>query len=200
MSKKTISERLEFTKAINNLSKSKESFIEAVKVMETYKEETLTQLDLAINDKKTELNNLSNEYEIKTKDLQISLEQEIRQYGYDKAVELIGEEGQSVIDNEVLENLKTASENNDSIVEEAIKEENKKGTIALNSLKKHLELENKALMADLTAQVKQKEAECINLYKTIDTLKEEIREQRLLTKQVAEASSKGQISQVIGKQ
>ena len=63
-----------------------------------------------------------------------------------------------------------------------------------------MELENKANMADLVAQVKQKEAECKNLYQTIDTLKEEIREQRQLTKQVAEASSKSQISQVIGKQ
>jgi len=200
MSKKIVSERLELTKAINNLSKCQTSFAEAVKTIEALNEETLTQLDLAINDKKNELDKLTGYFDIEKKNLQIALDQEIKQYGYDKAVEIVGAQDQTVIDNEILEQLQASSEANTDAIKEAVKEESDKGKIALASLKKHMELESKATMADLNAQVKQKEAECKNLYETINTLKEEIREQRQLTKQVAEASSKSQISQVIGKQ
>ena len=96
MSKKIVSERLELTKAINNLSKCQISFAEAVKTIEALNEETLTQLDLAINDKKNELDRLTGDFDIERKNLQIALDQEIKQYGYDKAVELIGGQGQTV--------------------------------------------------------------------------------------------------------
>ena len=61
------------------------------------------------------------------------------------------------------------------------------------------ELNHKAETADMKAQIDQQKREVDMLYKTIENLKHEISEQRTLTKEVAQASSKSQISQKFGK-
>ena len=64
---------------------------------------------------------------------------------------------------------------------------------------KTLELTHKANNAQLMAQVEQQKKEIQVLTNTIENLKSELKEQRELTKQVAQASSKSQINQTIGK-
>lgn len=62
-----------------------------------------------------------------------------------------------------------------------------------------MDLTHKATNAQLVAQVEQQKKEIAILNSTIEGLKSEMREQRELTKQVAQASSKSQINQTIGK-
>lgn len=78
-------------------------------------------------------------------------------------------------------------------------EETKKYNAQLKSETTTIELTHKANNAVLQAQVEQQKKEIIVLQQTIDSLKAEIREQRELTKEVAQASSKAQITQTIGK-
>jgi hypothetical protein len=61
------------------------------------------------------------------------------------------------------------------------------------------DLNNKIINADYKAQVEQQKKEITVLNQTIQSLKDDIREQRELTKEVAQASSKSQINQTIGK-
>jgi len=62
-----------------------------------------------------------------------------------------------------------------------------------------MDLTHKASNAQLVAQAEQQKKEIKVLSDTIENLKSELREQRELTKQVAQASSKSQITQTIGK-
>ena len=62
-----------------------------------------------------------------------------------------------------------------------------------------MDLTHKANNAKLVAQVEQQQKEIAVLNSTIENLKSEMKEQRELTKQVAQASSKSQINQTIGK-
>ena len=62
-----------------------------------------------------------------------------------------------------------------------------------------LDLTHKANNATLQTQVEQQKKEILVLQQTIEGMKAEIREQRELTKEVAQASSKAQITQSIGK-
>lgn len=78
-------------------------------------------------------------------------------------------------------------------------EETKKYNAQLKSETTTLELTHKANNAALQAQVEQQKKEITVLQQTIDSLKSEIKEQRELTKEVAQASSKAQITQTIGK-
>lgn len=69
----------------------------------------------------------------------------------------------------------------------------------LDNDNKMMDLTNKASNAQLTAQVDQQLKEIKVLNSTIENLKSELKEQRELTKQVAQASAKSQISQNFGK-
>lgn len=62
-----------------------------------------------------------------------------------------------------------------------------------------IDLKHKAASAQLVAQVEQQKKEIMVLNDTIANLKFELKEQRELTKEVAQASSKSQINQTIGK-
>ena len=71
--------------------------------------------------------------------------------------------------------------------------------IAINSAIRTKELEHKAEVAELSAQVKQKTLEIESLHKEIDNLRSEVASQRKLTQAVAEASKAPPITQSFGK-
>lgn len=82
----------------------------------------------------------------------------------------------------------------------SIKEEEKaKYKHQLDMDTKTMDLTHKATNANLNAQVEQQKREIEVLHNTIENLKSELKEQRELTKQVAQAGAKSQITQTIGK-
>ncbi len=78
-------------------------------------------------------------------------------------------------------------------------EELKKYNTQLKNETTTIELTHKANNAVIQAQVDQQKKEIQVLHQTIDNLKSELKEQRELTKEVAQASSRAQINQTIGK-
>jgi len=78
-------------------------------------------------------------------------------------------------------------------------EESKKYSAQLKSETTTIELTHKANNAATQAQVEQQKKEIQVLQSTIENLKSELKEQRELTKEVAQASSRAQITQTIGK-
>lgn len=82
---------------------------------------------------------------------------------------------------------------------QAREEEKAKCQAKLDIDTKTLDLTHKANNATLNAQVEQQKKEILVLNSTIENLKSELKEQRALTKEVAQASAKGQINQTIGK-
>ena len=81
-----------------------------------------------------------------------------------------------------------------------IKEEEKnKYQDKLNMDIRTIDLTHQLNNAQIAAQLEQQKKEILVLNNTIESLKSELKEQRELTKQVAQASSKSQINQTIGK-
>lgn len=78
-------------------------------------------------------------------------------------------------------------------------EESKKYNAQIKSETTTIELTHKANNASTQAQVEQQKKEIQVLHQTIENLKLELKEQRELTKEVAQASSRAQITQTIGK-
>lgn len=78
-------------------------------------------------------------------------------------------------------------------------DEQKKYTAQLKNEMSIFELKSKAENSEIKAQVEQQKREIEMLNRVIENLKTELAEQRTLTKEVAQASSKSQITQKFGK-
>lgn len=111
----------------------------------------------------------------------------------DELGEILNREQKSLKDYEDLK--KTFDKQCDTIRNEEIK----KYSAQLKAESNTMELTHRANNAQLQAQVEQQKREILMLSQTIESLKAEIREQRDLTREVAQASSKAQITQTIGK-
>ena len=197
------SDTLVFAKAINKLTQKQDEFKKIVEEMKELKAETLMNIQLELKTKREELDSLKKEFETKKKDLEIKVELECKEYGYKKALEILEEHGEIAVNGEEYNELKASVEN---VKDELHKEMVKKVEICKAEAKKTLtqamtnkELEHKAEIAMLTATVEQLKKERNTYESTISSLKSEIAAQRELTKQVAEASKQGAISQTFGK-
>lgn len=165
-----------------------------------------TKMNLLENDYKNKQNSLTNEF----KNNQIKVSQDLMEYKL-KACETLAKENGYVLikqsDKDILEKNKAVIEQNyndlkDKFDTECNKikhsEENKYKTELKNAMS-IFELKNKAENADMKAQVDQQKREIEVLHNTINNLKNELVEQRQLTKEVAQASAKSQITQKFGK-
>ncbi len=206
MSKRTTkseSDTLAFAKAINKLIQKQEDFAKVIQEMNDLKAETLTGIQLELKTKREELDNLDKEYENKKKDLQIKVDQEFKEYAYQKAVEVLEEHGEIAVDeesyNELKESVETVREELEEEMANKVTEEKSQASKELEQALKTKTLEYKAEKATLEATVEQLTKERQTYESTIDNLKFEIAAQRELTKQVAEAGKQGAISQTFGK-
>jgi len=99
--------------------------------------------------------------------------------------------------NRDLEDIKKKFDSNCNLIRT---EEKNKYELELKRQKETQELTHKTNCAEMKAQLDQQKREIDMLNKTIETLKLEIAEQRNLTKEIANASSKAQINQRFGKE
>lgn len=169
-----------------------------------YEDDIFKNLDLQIDTKQQELTELTKEYENKETDLKISTNQAYREHAYNKALEVLEEHEEIAISEDKYEGMKEElvelRDKLEAEVEKAIAMEKQKGTVALKAAVANCELQHKAEVAEIRATSMQKEGQVEMLMQTIDSMKEEIAEQRKLTQAVAEASKQGAISQNFGKQ
>lgn len=192
------SERLELATAISNLTSKQDAFIKAIDILENFKTETLTSLDLQIDAKKLELNALSEDYKHQMRSGEIETDQYLAEYKYNGALEVLKKSDEVPISiselNMTRTELETLRQDRSEELETLKKKERERSAKELNAVLNNSQLKHKAEIAGLTASVDQQKKEISTLEKTIQNLQHELAEQRKLTKDVAEASRQGAIT------
>jgi hypothetical protein len=203
-------DRMQLAASINNLVLRGEQFASAVESLKNFSSERLVQLDMQISSKKQEysdlLQSLDNEYKIRGqqmeneyKNRQIKLKQELDEFGLSMAEKVLSLQGLTPVIKEDYQALQTemtqlkskiAVEMSQAVAAEAQKWKQDKD-FALQSR----DLQHKAEIASLTAEVEQQKKEIAMLNSQLSNMKAEIAAQRELTKEVAQAGAKAQISQ-----
>lgn len=198
----TDSDTLAFAKAITKLTQKQQDFIHAVEDVKTLKAETFTNMQLELIAKRSELTNLKKEYDVLKKDLQIKLDQEIKEYAYDKAVDILTEAGDIAVNEEEFKELEERITTIEKEMEEKmvaeLSSQKKASRQGLEIAIRTKNLEHKAEIAMLTARVEHMTKERETFESTVSSMKEEIAAQRELTKQVAQASKNSAINQTFG--
>lgn len=196
------SDRLQLAQAINNIVVRGESFVGALEQLSNFSKERLVELDLKIESKKQEYEDLMSKLENHYKDTEIKLKQNLQENKLQAVKEVLSTMDMICISNvqfnDVQHELQTLKSNYQTQLDKAIETEKEKATNHLNTTLKTLDLSHRAEIATLKAQTEQQIKEISVLNETIKNLKHEINEQRLLTKEVAIASSKSQIQQSFG--
>lgn len=207
------SDRLQFAVAINNLTAKSEALVAALQEIQTFDREKIQSIEMKLEAKKKEYadmtQTLTAQYEQAQKDLEnelidtkIKQSQEIRQHGLTAANNLLQTMGMTSISGEklnaMISELASIKEISSSALTKAVQDAQNQADARLERELSAIQLQHKAAIASLEAQVQQQVKEIRVLNDTISGLKHELSEQRQLTKEVAQASSKSQISQNFG--
>jgi hypothetical protein len=197
------SDRLLLAQSIHNLVARGEAFTAALDSLQQFSKEKLLELDMKIETKKKEYQDLCVQMENSFKDTEIKMRQNLAENKLQAVKEVLAGLDMISIKTSLYEEL---NKNMDQVKKDfadqltnAVKAEQEKGTSALKQATMNMELSHKADVAALKAQVDQQKNEIIVLRDTIQNLKFELAEQRNLTKEVAIAGSKSQISQSFAK-
>ena len=205
MSSKTSKEaHLNFAKNIANLIATQGKFTKAVDDLKEFKDETLQNFNIEIEAKRKEYDDLASQLNNAEIDGKIKCDQAIAKYKRDAAVKILEETQEIPIkkaEHEDLVNqvsgLKRKRDEDIAALEKDLDVRHKKAIAVITSTQ---ELKQNAELASLRAQVEQKDKETLVHLNNIENLRSEIKAQRELTKQVADAGRQGQIHQTIGKQ
>jgi hypothetical protein len=218
----TETKRQEHDEYINTLEQQQKEKLKSLNQEFEDKELCLTHkynsLNKHLEEKYHDLNKkLDGEYNDKSKDiqnnlknLQIQASQKLAEHKINACSELAKENGMFLVKNEdyqslleskksLQEELKHLNANFDSKCKEILDNESTKYKTLLKNEMSIYELTTKANNADIKAQAEQQKREIEVLNSTILNLKNELVEQRTLTKEVAHASSKSQIMQKFSK-
>lgn len=199
---------------LNQVKKLETTYVEMNKKLKTDYDDLKKSLDNEYNDRSKKLESefvdrrktLTNSFE----DSQIDIKRKIAEdkakycetYAKELKMKFIKEEEYKLLMDKIQESVQNYNElkkNFDKQCDNYKNEETKKYNFMLKNEITTLELTHKANNATLQAQVEQQKKEILVLEQTIESLKLEIKQQRELTKEVAQASSKAQITQTISK-
>jgi hypothetical protein len=190
-----------------------DAFVAALQEIQTFDRDRIQTIDMKLEAKKKEYADmtasLSSQYEQLQKQLEnefidakIKCNQDIRENGLTAANNLLAGMNMTSIQvdklNGMVSELTTLKETHAKEMQKALQEATNTAEKTLERELNGLKLEHKATIASLQAQVEQQVKEIRVLNETIAGLKHELAEQRNLTKEVAQASSKSQISQNFG--
>lgn len=204
------SDRLQLAQAINNFTIKGEQFVSAFDVLSNFGKERLTELDLNIESKKREFNDLTEQLENDFKNNQIKTNQRLNEFRLKACEDIANEYSMMLVSKDAWktqqETIQKLSREMEDLtknwtvkLEDALSKERQSNEQKTQQRISQLELTHKAHSAELSAEVNQQKKEIVVLSNTIATLKEEIAQQRQLTKEVAMAGAKAQITQTIGK-
>jgi len=149
------------------------------------------------------------ELELNQKNLQIETNQKLREFKLKACKDMATENGFLLVDkidndklttekNTLVTELKQLKDKFDSTLKAEVAVEKNKYDSLLKQEKLTMELTYKMQTAEVSAQVVQLQKEVTVLNKMIDNLKNELSEQRNLTKEVASSASRSAINQTIG--
>lgn len=153
--------------------------------------------------------NKSKELELSQKNLQIETSQKLREFKLKACKDMATENGFLLVEktdndklitekNTLVAELKQLKDKFDSTLKAEVTVEKNKYDSLLKQEKLTMELTYKMQTAEVNAQVLQLKKEVDVLNKMIDNLKNELAEQRNLTKEVASSASRSAINQTIG--
>jgi pterin-4a-carbinolamine dehydratase len=211
-------------KCLEHVSKSQTDFMTKFTELQDFSGDSIKNMDVQIRKKDEECYNkydlLSKEYAAKVYklkqdfekqkyDLEQSIQQqkdemnrEFQQDEYDRALDVLEKKKEVAISEEhyddISNELKDLKKNQDEHEKKIVKTEEQKWRGLMTNSMKTKDLEFAASSAQMKAEIEQKGKEIDVLHDTIDSLKEEIQEQRKLTKSVAEAGQK-QVTQNFSK-
>ncbi len=207
------SDRLQFALAINNLTARSEALVAALQEIQTFDRDRIQTIEMKLEAKKKEYadmtQTLTTQYEQAQKQLEneyidakIKCNQDIREHGLVAANNLLATMNMTSISvdklNGMVSELSTIKDAHAATLKKELDDAHHQAKQELSRQISALQLEHKATIASLQAQVEQQVKEIRVLNDTISGLKHELAEQRTLTKEVAQASSKSQISQNFG--
>lgn len=197
------SERLQLTNAINNLMTRGDSFVKALEELQEFNKETLTNLDIKIDVKKKEYQDMCISLENDFTNLKIKLQQDLNEFKVVACKEILSGVGMIAVDEKEYDKINNDYQGILSTMEEKISneihQEKVKHQDQLNIALNTKDLQHKAETATYKSQIEQQTKEIQVLKDTITNLKQEIAAQRELTKEVAQAGAKGSITQTFGK-
>jgi hypothetical protein len=197
-----IGQSLEQTHLIK-LRKLESEYTDRAKVLASSHADSSKKLELDYEDKSRKLMN-------DFKNSQIETKQKLAEYKLKACEELAKENGMVLIKSDDLTGLQqsvtksngeldTLKKAYDKDMDKIRAEEKTKYTTQLENEKKILQLNANVTNAEMKAQIDQQVKEIQVLKSQIENLKHELAEQRALTKEVAQASAKAQISQTFAK-
>ncbi len=187
----TQSESMQLTCALNTFNKSSEVLLKAITDLEQTKDVVFGKIEVELNDRKRQRSAVEEEYEHLVRAKKIDADQDIAEHGFTKAKEFLENKGFVPVEqdkyNALVEEVAVLRKKTTEELQAAVDAEKKAERKRYEGEKRVLELEHKAVIAELTAESKQ-------LHKTIAGLREDIVKaeanvaaQRDLTKEVAVA-------------
>jgi hypothetical protein len=197
------SDRLQLAQAINNLVVRGDAFSHALEELNAFSRDKVQQLDLMIEAKKKEYQDITSSLENQYKDFEIKLKQNLQENKLVAVKEVLATLDMMPVANAEFTQLNSElahiREAHTAELANSVKQEQDKAKATLQQSLTAQELAHKAEIASLKASVEQQVKEIQVLKETISNLKEEVAQQRALTKEVAIAGSKSQISQSFAK-
>lgn len=202
-------------KPLHQLEKAQIAFTAAVAEYNDIKRESILELDFALEQKREELRILDRQREEKNKMIvdeidqtrkrkRIDCDNDLAEYKRQSAIRILEETGEIPILKSKYEEMVKKLEEQESVHKAEVAKITGKLTSDakkdLDGQRKALDLEHKSRTASITAEVNQLKEQEKNYQKCIAMLEKQLDDQRQLTKEVAQASSKGAIQQTIGKQ
>lgn len=193
---------VKFPQNMTALKKSHEAFMKSVESAHSLIDSQMEENVLKINHQKQELENLEvsrkrrfQEIEEDTqrqrKARKIDLDQDIKAYGYQKALKILEERNEVPIEKDVLAQLRNdlsqARAETAAAVDKTAKQEREKAHKNMAHFEKTTRLEHEAALAQVKAQLEQKDQQIKVLDKTILDLKDELTSTRQLVKDVAQS-------------
>ena len=193
------------------LDAKKVEHTEAIAQLERELKTKLLEIDAKLGQKKYEYDEAINKLERDVKNKQLETENQLKEFHMEACKDIAASHDYTVITTEEYTKLETSVKSLESSVK--LLTEDMEGDI-----KEHVQLEKKIIednckheltnmtlnhraeTAELLALTKQQEKEITVLNAQIENMKYEIGEQRKLTKEIANASSKSQINQSFGKE
>lgn len=185
---------INFTKAIQDITKAQETFGKNVETLNDVINNTFSEIELKLGAKQKELNDLEEKLANEERKRKLELDLSLKEYGYKSALEIISERGEvavpSVSYNELQKMYDDLKQCKDNDVKRAVKNEQDRNSEHIKILTQTLELKNQAEVAKVQAQLETQVNQIQLLEKTIERITNDLDEQRKLTKDVALASSK----------
>ena len=184
---------LQLTKSIQALTKQQTTFEKAVEKCNELIKEISEEFEMKLNAKKSELDALETQYQNTEKLKKVELDLAIKEYGYNKALEFLNDRGEIPVSKSEYEILKEENRilkaSKEQEIKDAVSSEKQKNAAYNEQLKKTLELQKRAEIAQKEADLKVQINQIKLLENTIERLESDLEAQRNLTKDVANASA-----------